>query len=112
MGSAQNFLSFLISFVVFFMSLPSLMAVLSLSVRLLLEFRKTHGVIPDAATPECPDPFFDSFCLFHIGPSLQHFVVSPYRLRFGVYTGKLIGSVQYFLPIFTFLAFSFMTIPP
>ena len=74
MGSAQSFLSFLISFVVFFIALPSLMAVLSLFI----------------------DPFFSA----------------PYRPRFGVLTGKLIGLVQYFLSVFTFLAFSFMVASP
>ena len=68
MGSAQNFLSFLMPFVVFFISLPSLMAVLSLSVDLCPKFRKTHGIIPDAAAPERLDPFFDSI-LLHAGTS-------------------------------------------
>ena len=35
-----------------------------------------------------------------------------YLPRFGVKTGKLIGSLQNFRSVFTFLAFSFMTIPP
>jgi hypothetical protein len=35
-----------------------------------------------------------------------------YLPRFGVNTGKLIGSVQNFLSVFTFFAFSFMTISP
>jgi hypothetical protein len=61
-------LSFLISFVVFFIAL-SLMAVLSLLVRFSLKLRKTHGVIPDAATPERLDPFFDSLNLLHVGAS-------------------------------------------
>jgi hypothetical protein len=69
MGSAQNFLSFLIPFVAFFISLPSLMALLSLLVRFSLKLRKTHGVIPDAATPERLDPFFDSLNLLHVGTS-------------------------------------------
>jgi hypothetical protein len=68
MGSAQNFLSFLISFVVFFIALPSLMTVLPLLIRFPLKLRETHGVIPDAAAPERLDPFFDPF-LLHVGTS-------------------------------------------
>ena len=75
MGSAQSFLSFLISFVVFFIVLPSWMAVVGMGCR-------------------------------HL--ALTSPLLSPYRPRFGVLTGKLIGSVQYFLSVFTFLAFSFM----
>jgi hypothetical protein len=45
-----------------------LMAVLSLSVDLCPKFRKTHGIIPDAAAPERLDPFFDSI-LLHAGTS-------------------------------------------
>jgi hypothetical protein len=69
MGSAQNFLSFLIPFVVFFISLPSLMAVVTLLVRFFVKFRKTHGVIPDAAASKRLDPFFDSLNLLHVGTS-------------------------------------------
>jgi hypothetical protein len=69
MGSAQNFLSFLIPFVVFFISLPSLMVVLSLLVRFSLNFRKTHWVIPDAAAPKRFNPLFDSLNLLHVGTS-------------------------------------------
>jgi len=76
------------------------------------EFRKAHGVVPHAAVPECLDPFSDSFCLFHVVTSTGHVVFSSYRPRFGVLTGKLIGSVQYFLSVFTFLAFSFMVVSP
>jgi len=47
----------------------SLMAVLSLLVRFSLKLRKTYGVIPDSATPECLDSFFDSLNLFHVGTS-------------------------------------------
>ena len=45
-------------------------------------------------------------------PRLDIVVVPPYRTRVGVYTGKLIGSVQYFLSVFTFLAFSFIVGSP
>jgi len=79
MGSAQSFLSFLISFVVFFIALPSWMAVVGMGCR-------------------------------HL--ALTSPLLSPYRPRFGVLTGKLIGSVQYFLSVFTFLAFSFMVASP
>jgi hypothetical protein len=41
-----------------------------LSVDLCLKLRKAHGVIPDAATPEWLDPFFDPFHLLHVGTSL------------------------------------------
>jgi len=85
---------------------------LLLSVDLRPEFREAHGVVPHAAAPERLDPFFDSFSLFHVVTSPGHGLFSPYRPRFGVLTGKLIGSVQYFLSVFTFLAFSFMVVSP
>ena len=88
MGSAQNFLSFLMPFVVFFISLPSLMAVSSLSVRFSLKLRKAHGVVPDAATPERLDPFFDSF-LLHVGTSPLHLGVF---LPTGLASGWKLGS--------------------
>ena len=60
----------------------SLIRCVCLSVRLDPELRKTHGVVPDAATPERPDPFFAFLCLFHVGTSLRHFVFSlPATLR-------------------------------
>ena len=40
-----------------------------LSVELCLKLRETHGVVPDAAAPECLDPLFDPFHLFHVGTS-------------------------------------------
>jgi len=56
---------------------------------------------------------FSAFSVFFMSaPRLDMVVVSPYRPRVGVYTGKLIGSIQYFLSVFAFFAFSFMTIPP
>ena len=53
------------------------------------------------------------FSVFFMSPPrLDIVVVSPYRPRVGVYTGKLIGSVQYFLSVFAFLAFSFIVGSP
>jgi hypothetical protein len=85
---------------------------LYLSVNLCPKLRETHGVIPKATAPECPDHFFGLLNLFHVGTSLRHFVFSLYRPRFVVNTGKLIGSVQYFLSVFTFLALSFIVVSP
>ena len=91
MGSAQNFLSFLIPFVVFFISLPSLMAELSLSVRFSLKLRKAHGIIPDAATPVSLDPFLDSF-LLHVGTLPRHFVLTPTGRASGCKRGSSSGQ--------------------
>ncbi len=71
MGSAQSFLSFLISFVVFFISLPPGWLVF-LSLGFPLTGRKTHGVVPDAAASVRLDPLFDLFRLLHVRTSPCH----------------------------------------
>ena len=55
MGSAQNFLSFLIPFVVFFISVPSLSACDCVYRSIFLSVTGKHiGVIPDAAHAYMP----------------------------------------------------------
>ncbi len=69
-GVRPEFLVLLDLFRRLFHVTASLMAVLRLSVCLDPELRETHGVVPNASTPECLDPFFDVLRLFHVGTSL------------------------------------------